>query len=487
MFTLHWHTFFRGLDLADEGYLWHGALEVLKGKVPIRDFRAYDLGRYYWCAFWMRLLGSRNRSIRIGMMVIQVGGVWLASVLIYTATHSWLATMLWAFAITSCIHPWYRSIESTFSIAGVAMAAMLVNSPMPAQAMAIGFLTALSLLAGLNLAIYNAGGAFIAICFAPSSSTTSAAVVLYAYLTGVAVGVAGLLLLFWAIPGLLHAYWQKKILTVLRRRSTNLALPVPWLWRKTSEDRFIKTCFTALPFFYAGSLVWLLLNRHTPSAGNTVFIAAVCVGVFYMHHALSRADSVHLFVAIPPCLIALAPLLFRDWLGWIVGVAIAGAVFRYVYARNDLFLAYWRNPEGFCRYGVDGDLLWVPITLATDLNAMRQVVDAHTAQREPALFVPVLVTLYPLFVRRPAAYDLFCVHAASRAAQEEMIASVKQQDVRLALVWNGPLDGRDDRRFSSTHPLVWNHLQVGFQSVPLLTPNRDLHCFLKKCDQDSGS
>ena len=486
VFTLHWRILRYGLDLADEGYLWYGALEVLKGKVPIRDFRAYDPGRYYWCAFWMRLLGSRNRSVRVAMLVIQVGGVWLATLLVHATRHSWLATILWAFAISACMRPWYRTIEPTFAIAGVAIALMLVSDPTPTRAIAIGFFVALSVLAGLNLAIYNGGGALIAICLAPASSAASVSAIVGAYLTGVALGLGVLLLLFARIRGFLRAYWQRKIFAVLRRGTTNLPLPVPWLWRKTPRGRFIKTCFTALPLFYVGSLVWLMFSGVSSSSADEVFAAAVCVGIFYMHHALSRADAAHLFVAIPPFLIAVAPLLFGSWLGWAVGLAIAAAIFRCVHSRHDLFLAYRRTPAALCRYRVDGHLLWVPKTLAAVLDTMRQVVDSHTAPGEPALFVPVLVTLYPLFARRPAAYDVFCVYPANRAAQEEMIASITQQGVRLALVWNGALDGQDDRRFSNTHALVWNHLHARFQPVPLMTSDGDLRCFVKKCDQHNG-
>jgi hypothetical protein len=180
-------------------------------------------------------------------------------------------------------------------------------------------------------------------------------------------------------------------------------------------------------------------------------------------------------------------LVFSNSLGWLLGIAIAAAVVRYVHGRDNLFSAHRLTPSAFCRYRVDGDLLWVPKTLAADLDAMRQVVDLHTAPGQPALFVPVLVTLYPLFARRPAAYDVFCVYPANRAAQEEMIASITQQGLRLALVWDGPTDWQDDRRFRNTHPLVWNQLQAQFQPVRLMTSDGDLRCFIKKCDQHSGS
>lgn len=474
------------LNVADEGYLWHGTLQVLERKVPIRDFRAYDPGRYYWCALFCLIFGRRNLSVRLAMLALRVVTLALLAGLIHHATGDWFATVLWTVAAGACSPRWYKSTEGLSAVMAVTVAAALLDDFQPATQAVAGMFTGLSLVFGLNLALYNAT-ALAAACLFALMRTGLEPISPEWFAAGLLAGLAPSVFLFATVSGLWTAYVRHKVLPVLRRGATNLPLPIPWLWKPTPPQvcgpsayvGAVKLGFTALPLFHAGVLMWRLAAGPADEPWVQVATATACVGVCYLHYSMSRADPEHLSLAWPLFAIGIASLAPGGGVGVVVACCAAAAVIICLYLSVDECALRRRHPESFVRYHAGADHFWLPTSMVSWLESIREVVETRSRDGDPVLFVPLLVTFYPLWSRRVPVYDLFCVHRAAAGAEDAMIASIEGERVRLAVVWNVALDGLEERRFSRTHPLVWAYLETRFEPCALSRPLEDLHCFVR--------
>jgi hypothetical protein len=464
-----------GINLGDEGYLWYGVRQVMRGDVPIRDFRAYDPGRYWWCVPWMALLGPGIRSLRTAMFAARVLGLSIAVATLALAGDGWPVAICAAVALAAWMHPPWRQVDLLACVTVTALAVVLMTTAGDVHFLLAGVvLTGAVLPIGLNHALYGAA-AFIAVLVirAASGDLPDLWAAFGGLGLGMAIGIVPFVLILLATPGLARAYWRRKIVPVRARGHTNLATAIPWIWARVPDHLSnmprgtvlaMRLGFTLLPAVNAGIVAAVVVTegRDGPlrSAG-----AAALVGLAYTHHAMSRADSPHLAVAMLPTLVAVALVAAMATFGWLLVAALAAVFLVWVYVPYDGAPGRAGAHRGLVDVEMAGTRLRLPAPLAQHLSSIHHVVVEWSDPDAPVVFLPGLAMLYPLLDRRAAVYDTFSVYPASAADESTMLNEIRRHRPQLALVDDSPLDGRDDLRFSRTHPTVWQHLNAS-----LMTP-----------------
>jgi|GEM_PF-1012835 len=460
-----------GINLADEGYLWLGARSVLNAEVPIRDFRAYDPGRYYWCALWMRFLGRDLFSMRLCLLATQALGLSAAAAAVLVAGGGCVPAGAVVIFLGVVMSQFHRQIDMAVSLAVVFFAVLLTANPSPPVYVLSGIAVGLSLWMGLNHWLYAfLGFVLLMVLMAVRGAGLPASEALLCFGAGLGAGLAVLLAVYALTPGFLKAYVKRKIVKMLRRRSTNLALPVPWLWKRDilenlrrfrrPERLFVSFMFTLIPLLY-GYVFWTVLRSDAPLSDiGWGTVAAASAGVFYYHHALSRADTEHLVLAMAPFLVTIVLLASEQAPFRLLVAAVAGLSVVYIYAGQDgTALSRFFRKEEFRPVVIGGERLWLRAYEADLLGRLYAWTEKHSRAGEPVLMLPLLVTLYPLFDRAPAIYDTFCVYPADEGEEAGMIRELERAEAPLAVIINVALDGRDDLKFCHTHPRLWHYLQ----------------------------
>ena len=477
------------LNLSDEGYLWYGTLCTVAGQIPIRDFRAYDPGRYYWCAFWSFVLGQRVFSIHFAAAIFQFVGMILGLLAIQSVVHNlwWVAFVgivfiMWMF-------PWYKAFEPCWAIASIFVGLVLIENPDPSNFFLAGAFVGLSVFIGVNHGLYNCLAFFFLIAlivFKLDSGLICWQVGYFVF--GIILGVSPLIAMFVLIPNMAKSYLKRQVLVRIKRGTANLQLKIPWPWRpvpfqfqwcnKTGRF-FIRLFFLLFPACFIPVIIWTLIAPLDRIQANALAVAAAFTGVFYMHHAFSRADISHLSQSIHPLLIGFIAILYRQPLGSLALVLLlgAGTLFCIVLPHNP-YLKRRRMKNDYIRYTLGKDRLWLEKKQAMMLDAISKIVKDRVGTNETFFAVPMLVGLYPIFHKTAPMFDTFPVYPATADAQHKMLASIKANRVPLALVLDCPLDGRDDLRFCNTHPIVWNYLTSEFKKLNLVgIPNDYYVCY----------
>ena len=127
-----------GVNLQDEAFLWYGAIRTHAGELPLRDVRAYDPGRYFWCAGWMAVFGDGLVAVRAAGWAFASLGVAAGLLVVSRATRgiAWIAVAGVVLAVW--MSPPWKLFESSLAMLVAWIAVRLVEKPTSGRRLAAG-------------------------------------------------------------------------------------------------------------------------------------------------------------------------------------------------------------------------------------------------------------------------------------------------------------------------------------------------------------
>jgi hypothetical protein len=472
-----WQNF----NLYDEGFLWYGAQRVIAGEVPLRDFQAYDPGRYYWSAAIMTIWGDGGIvGLRAAIAACQAVGLAIALLLISARNQrpNLLMTILAAATLIVWMYPRHKLFDITLSLALIAALAFMVSKTSRKSCFAAGLAVGLAAVFGRNHGVYGVAASLGVFAWLASRQNALRFLTnLAAWAAGVVVGYLPVLAMIVFVPGFATALWDD-VIFLFEIKTTNLALPVPWPWQVEIDTDFIAAARDFLTgIFFIAILVFGVLGlafvirqrlRHKPIAPELV--SCVFLSFPYAHFAFSRADIGHLAQGIFPFLIGcfVAARNLRASFKWPLAILLAAA---------SLFVMSPRQPGWNClvvfnciETDVAGDHLHVEPGHANSVELLKELLAKYSPDGRSFVVAPFWPGAYPLFNRKSPMWEIFALFPRSEAFQRMEIENIKKANPGFVLVWDVALDGNEDTRFRNTHPLVDRFFRDYFDRLPDSSP-----------------
>lgn len=487
----------KGFSLWDEGFLWYGAQRVLRGEVPIRDFMAYDPGRYYWAAAFMALW--RNNGIiasRAAVAIFQVMGLSVGLLLIAGTVKKqrWAYLILSTVTLIAWMYPRHKLFDISLAIFLLGALTYLIEKPVGRRYFVAGLCVGLVAVFGRNHGVYGVVGSLgvIGWLILKRSDGVASIKCLGLWVTGVVAGYAPVLLMLLLVPGFACEFWQS-ILFLFELKGTNLPLPIPWPWLVDFSSMpidilirkvLIGLFFIGLLIFGMLSIIWVVTKKLRRETVSPAFVAASFLALPYAHFAYSRSDVSHLAQGIFPMVIGILLLLSVQArrIKWTLAPALCAA---------SVFIMLVFQPGWQCRdrkcvdVKISNSTLQVDAETASNIKLLRGLAAKYAPHDGSFLAVPFWPGAYALLERKSPIWEIYAIDPRSKTRQLEEIKQIKQANPGFALIIDLPLDGREALRFKNTHPLVNQYILDNFDRLPN-SPNPAYSIFKPKALDEYG-
>lgn len=473
----------KGFNLWDEGFLWYGVQRVLLGEVPIRDFMAYDPGRYYWSAALVSIFGDNGiMSLRAAVAVFQALGLFVGLLLVAQSekTKGQIDIIFWlmiAATLVVWMFPRHKLFDISISILLIGVLNYLVNKPTSRRYLIAGACLGLVAVFGRNHGVYGAISSLGIIAWLSiknnSGPSFMKAVVLWG--TGIVIGFLPVILMALLIPGFAIAFWES-VRFLFEHKSTNLPLPIPWPWTvnfaapsvgDAARGVLIGLFFIGTLIFAGLSIFWVVYCKFKGKPVPPTLVASAFLAFPYAHYAFARADVGHLAHGVFPlligCLVLLASARLR--IKWPLAVALCGASFWVMH----VFHPGWqcRASKQCIDVEIADETLQIDPGTANDIALLRQLAVQFAPNGQAFIATPFWPGAYAMLERKSPMWEIYALFSRSESFEQKEIERIKASRPGFAFIFDFPLDGRDELRFKNTHPLINQYILDNFDPMSI--------------------
>lgn len=471
----------KGFNLADEGFLWYGVQRVLVGEVPLRDFMAYDPGRYYWSASLMYLLGSNGiMPLRLTVAIFQIVGLWMgllaiARTMTRLTKENFLFLLLTTVTLVLWMFPRHKLFDISLSLLLITTLTLLIKQPSTRQYLITGIGIGLVAVFGRNHGLYGLIGSLGVMAWLNLKRATPVKVKtgFFWWATGITVGFSPILLMLLLVPGYFSAFWDS-LYFLIEQKTTNIPLPIPWPWTINFSSLPLGDALRGwlVGLFFIGSLLfgllgiaWVIWQKLKQQPVPPVCIASIFLALPYAHFALSRADVGHLAQGIFPLLVGSLAFLStcEAKIKWPLAAILSGTSLWIM----PVFHPGWQchTSHQWVTVDISGSTLQVDPGTVNDIALLRQLANQYAPHGEAFIVTPFWPGAYPLLERRSPLWEIYALFPRGKAFEKTEITRIKAAKPNFAVILNLPLDGREELRFCNTHPLIHRYILHHFEPL----------------------
>jgi hypothetical protein len=124
------------------------------------------------------------------------------------------------------------------------------------------------------------------------------------------------------------------------------------------------------------------------------------------------------------------------------------------------------------------NMMLLPET-ASDVRLLRKLADQYAQDGQSFIATPFWPGAYALLERKSPMWEIYALFPRSQSFEHAEIERIKAADPGFILVYDFPLDGRDDLRFKNTHPLIHQYILDHFEKIPA-SPNPNYQIYRAK-------